>query len=592
MDDSTSSHRGGADVPTIPSQQPQQRPATATVAPSVPPPHPSSNTTSESAILPELEHYIQTLPAHTISVQAVLDAEYNTVEKATELQSYYADRPQLLPYTVEKELPRMDYTLMHDGEPITDKALIAQILTSPHYTESLAARCANQSLLADLLQVMTGNDRVVRPQYHAVAMATSCQFQILSPDTTQAVASLELSLPLPTGRWTIAVLRVAVVLDCSHNSLPSVQFRLVDIGLTTTTTTTTPEWHDKLRACAELLDTMAHDDAMMERMMEQQQQQQHPSQQNFRDVFLQTQSRYLAESATDAMVGMQSAWKDLDAATGLGSKLRTILPDVDLAQVEAEQAAIVRQQQQSQQPTTSHRPTSILGGFVRSLAQSVALPEEDPSLYETSAPVAAAAAPSLYRRDEAPSTTTPQQTAIPSLYRREEPSAQAATTAPSLYRLEEQPRSVPIAEQQQQQQPAAAPSLYRREEEQDVTIDATSFPKLYHQQETPNSATKHQDNDSPAAFPKLYNTEPSSQEPQSIGLSQTDSHGDANEPGDGWGDEEDDIDLSESGVDDVDDDAPAASPTPFVYDPATDILPTRKRWIHPNPNAQRTFLAV
>jgi hypothetical protein len=48
---------------------------------------------------------------------------------------------------------------------------------------------------------------------------------------------------------------------------------------------------------------------------------------NFRDRFLQNLQTVLQASAAGALLGMKSAWQDIDAATGFGNKLKHILPD-------------------------------------------------------------------------------------------------------------------------------------------------------------------------------------------------------------------------------------------------------------------------
>ena len=179
----------------------------------------------------ELTHYLETLPAHAQSITAVLQAEYNTPAKAFELQQYYQERPQLLQYTVEKELARMDYTLITPaGDIVTDKTEIAQhfhhhvgAASSSQVDAILTPRCANQSLLADIVQVLTGPDRLVRPQYLSAAVASQCKLRVdLAQHVVEIVAALDLSLPSSSSsgtrtnaaRWKIAELAVVVVFVC------------------------------------------------------------------------------------------------------------------------------------------------------------------------------------------------------------------------------------------------------------------------------------------------------------------------------------------------------------------------------------------
>jgi hypothetical protein len=59
----------------------------------------------------EMEDCIIGIPQLLQSINAVLDAECNTYEKAMDMYSYYYQRPELTMYTIEKELHRMDYTI-------------------------------------------------------------------------------------------------------------------------------------------------------------------------------------------------------------------------------------------------------------------------------------------------------------------------------------------------------------------------------------------------------------------------------------------------------------------------------------------------
>ena len=119
--------------------------------------------------LQELQEYVESLNRILTSINAVLEYEYNTPEKAHELLHYYSARPGLAAYTRTKELPRMNYqVVLPNGRVETSKEQIAQ----HHLPDtSLMARCANQSLLADLIHVLTGPDLVVRPQFLAICVA-------------------------------------------------------------------------------------------------------------------------------------------------------------------------------------------------------------------------------------------------------------------------------------------------------------------------------------------------------------------------------------------------------------------------------------
>jgi hypothetical protein len=567
---------------------------------------PSNN---KSRLYAELQDYLLLLPALAPSISAVLQAEYNTPTKALELQQYYAERPALAAYTIEKELPRMTYVLTDSqtGDVVDDKGVIASQLQTASargpWSASLCARCANQSLLADMLQVLSGPDRVIRSQYYATAVATACRFRVdLGLGLVEVQSSLDVSLPLEQGRWKVAELRIMILFECgsggdtSAAATPRVEFRLLDI--VPRASPRDGDWSLKLEQCCTLLEMLAVDMDPGEFSMKNDISMQ--TQQNFRDVFLQSQNR-LQASATNAVIGMKAAWQDFDAATGLQRKwkqLPTLLPDASVwqaaeeAQNEEERqrlhesaaaAASVARQHHSvaqadprqlvppprQQPQ-QQRPTSILGGLVRSLAKSVALPEEDASLYQdwktTAAPSAATSSP-------AP-PAAPVPISIPRLYNQETP-----PTKPK--------PPLPVALQAQARAATVEPPS------KDPAGSNSEIPRLYNTTAAPT--TKTAASSSTPVIPGLYNTEtpPSVRKPAVskgiVGAASALSHD--HHPngktvfdeaaGSGWDDDDLDLDVEITppqpklqAPDDID-------PSTWVYDPETDVIPTRKRWINP-----------
>jgi hypothetical protein len=311
---------------------------------------------SSSSLRHDIQLYWEHLEYLKSSLNAVLQSEYNTPEKAQELILYYSQRPALKDYTIHKELTRMNYTLVtEEGDMVEDPEGMAAILQQD---PTLVAHCANQSLLADLLQVCTGPDLLIRPQFLASAIADHVQFRLdLAAAVVQVCATFTVSLPTDQGRWPLASVQVQVVFGCQEPQ-PFVEYHIRSIQKNTT---------NEMEACIRFLSS--HMDDLQDHHVTLPHQP--PTAINFRDIFLQQSQAVWAQSAT----GLQSAWKDMDSVTGLSQKLPRFLPN----EVLLEAAAASEQQQQVQ------RPTSILGGFVRTgltkLAQSVALPEEDPSLY-------------------------------------------------------------------------------------------------------------------------------------------------------------------------------------------------------------------
>jgi hypothetical protein len=397
------------------SSRPMQQPA-------APGPTPS-NDAKQQKILHELQSYIRSLSHMVSSINAVLEYEYNTPEKAQELVDYYASREKLAEYTRTKELPRMDYSVvLPHGHVETDKQKIAENFLPD---DSLISRCANQSLMADLLQVIIGPDLLVRPQYLAICVAHWCKFTIHlgeRGDMVECNCHLHISLPTADGqRLNVAQLKVAIVFAPDQ---PMVQYRVVAIDVSEID-------YSKLQRVVEFLQMMeghfdevpGHEDDVNA---------QSTPADMFRDHFVENSSKLFSQSTQ----GMKSALQEMGSIVNLQSKFNMVkrfIPDTDVMLV-AEQEAMAMAEAQRQQPAfprpppqgpPSHatgprhpsapssggdRPTSILGGMFRTgwskLAQSVALPDEDPSIYGTPS-----TQPQLYRPNE------PEQ---PNFYRREE----------------------------------------------------------------------------------------------------------------------------------------------------------------------------
>eukprot|EP00522_Entomoneis_paludosa_P007422 CAMPEP_0172454792 /NCGR_PEP_ID=MMETSP1065-20121228/11676_1 /TAXON_ID=265537 /ORGANISM="Amphiprora paludosa, Strain CCMP125" /LENGTH=634 /DNA_ID=CAMNT_0013207181 /DNA_START=58 /DNA_END=1962 /DNA_ORIENTATION=+ len=181
---------------------------------------------SAQRIAADLSKYIELLPHAPSSFNALLDAEHNSNDdKARGLLRYYEERPNLLEYTLDKELPRMDYIWIdpETGEFIQDKTRIAgKFIEASRQEESyILPRCANQSLLADLLQFLTAGDdnALIRRQHHMAVNTRKVSIVVMpSNGTVLAKANLELSLPHPSqGLVNIATVHVS----CQFSPLQS-----------------------------------------------------------------------------------------------------------------------------------------------------------------------------------------------------------------------------------------------------------------------------------------------------------------------------------------------------------------------------------
>lgn len=538
------------------------------------PPH-----NQESPLVKELRTYLDRLPVHVPSVNAILAAEYNTLEGAHELYTYLLQRPQLFEYTLNKELGRMQYTVIVNGQMVDEPEQIRHVLRASSDPSKLLIRAANQSLLADFIHVLTANDDCLVPhKYFGSVVAKQCHFTIdMDANTVFCKATLNISLPSMNGRFHVAECRASIVFGLQQQQQqPFVEFQMVDL-------VPLPYQSHDLTQCATMLHELQlahHEDDTVPPS----------STSNYRDDFV------------TALSGFSMAWSELDAATGLGQKLQRLNIPADTYEDEVTLAQ------------NKPRPTSILGGFVSRLAQSVALPDEEEQ-YEAYREQSGGGAPSLGafprpqqsgafprpesvqgsfprpqpppppqgafprpevpqqrqgafpRPDPQPITTSHapsrgQEGTFPKLYNPETPKGDGVAAIPKLYNTETPPPMQP------QRQPNGA------------------FPKLYTTKETPKPE--------PQSFPKLYNTNtpPPVNEQNKTGKPEAQQDKD-DEIEDGWGsDGADEMDF-----DDNDDTPEETEPqvedlSNYVYDPETDIIPTRKRWVNPRRDACRTLMVT
>jgi hypothetical protein len=421
-------------------------------------PTPNDCSKESHNVVAELSNYIKSLDRMLSSINAVLEFEYNTCQKGEELVEYYEKRPQLAEYTRTKELPRMNYeVVLPDGYVETNKERIIGENLLPD--DAIISRAANQSLLADLLMVITGHDLIVRPQYMTVCIATWCKFVIHrgdhGADMIDCRARLSLFLPTSKGdRLSIAEVTVSVAFSPSQ---PMVVFKVVKIEVLL-------KDFSKLIGVADLIGAMEGNNKDQELI--------HAPPDIYRDAFLEKSQRFFALSSE----GMKSAFQQMDSVINIKGKMQRIssfIPDTDqvlaaeqeaTAFAEARKEELQRQQQrefafprppppqapnphkdQSQQDTRNtndtNRPKSILGGLVRSgwktLAKSVVIPDDDPAIYGEFVP-----SPPL----RAPLDSNPNQQM--SLYRKEE---DTSTVGQSLY-INDETQNVPFPNQGQNSQ--------------------------------------------------------------------------------------------------------------------------------------------
>lgn len=202
---------------------------------------------------PEVIQYVtQQLETLWPSMNKILAEEYNTPDHARRLVNYYQQRPHLASFTLEKELERMQYQVQLAGDNntvLTDAMEIAAYFQEHHPPSACATNAndwnqvllcsANQSLLADFLNALTGPDRLIKPQHSTSCSATQCQFQLNLKPSNVAVtchADFEMSIPFQadtscnsmTSRLVIATFSADIVFQ---PSVPRIHYQIADLNV-------------------------------------------------------------------------------------------------------------------------------------------------------------------------------------------------------------------------------------------------------------------------------------------------------------------------------------------------------------------------
>ena len=345
----------------------------------------------EQGIYCSLVDYIKSLPHIVSSLNAVFEAEYNTYDNALHLHEYYNTRPRLRDYTLETELPRMEYVVVgRDNTVLTEKQDVADFVANQPNT--VLFRCANQSLLADVLTVLTGPDRFIRTQHFATAVATMCKFTLYSSQV-HCDCRMKLSLPGISGQ-PIDVAHLDLSIDLQPE-IPSVHYQLKEVVMLMGADEVA-----QLEDSAVFLAAMAMDDDSFFPEPASA-----PSNADaFRDSLL-VQLSKTQQIVQASQTGLSSAWKQLDSVASVTKKLDFVkrvgggmLPSLAMDKVLEEEAAGQSDSNTQQPPrpgepsnrapvsSDPHRPAPILGGFFMSgltrLAKTVAMPDELPTLEE------------------------------------------------------------------------------------------------------------------------------------------------------------------------------------------------------------------
>ena len=188
---------------------------------------------------------------------------------------------------------------------LIEKQDVADFLLSQPNT--ILSRSANQSLLADVITVLTGPDLVIRSQYLATAVASTCKFT-LRQSQLHCDCTINLSLPGFSGqRVDIAHLDISIDF---HPQNPSVHYLLKDV--VTLVDFDDPAW---LEGSAIFLASMASHDEYCPEF------EPFPSNADaFRDSLLLHLSK-TQQMVQSSQTGLSSAWQQLDSVTSVSKKL-------------------------------------------------------------------------------------------------------------------------------------------------------------------------------------------------------------------------------------------------------------------------------
>ena len=351
-----------------------------------------------------------------------LATERNNSDSALQLCHYYHERENLRAYTLDSEVPRMDYQIMICDELILTKAdeIQEHFRQNPvdNLVDDMLLRSSNQSLLADIFPIITGPDKIVRMQFHANAVATKCRLVLDMRAARSSQVDCTMTISIPSGRsppnTKLNLAEVRFMIQFSPEpSGPYVNYQLLSLKPLI-------DVHADeaiIRSAAEALDPH-HMEAMEEETLPR-------ISDNLRDNFL--DSVIFTGTAT----GFKSALKEIDGIVNVSKKFSMLKQHLALPSgddiLHAEQHSYERDadrsttimKHESDIPRKNPAPTGhashppppaarrdpsapkpIIGGLLMSgisrLAKAASIPEENDT-------------PLLYRRQDIPPPINPNQ---------------------------------------------------------------------------------------------------------------------------------------------------------------------------------------
>ncbi len=322
--------------------------------PPAPPPQKNRQQHPQSAMMQQkLLEYMEELQdtSLTRAINDELDLKHNNnPEKALDLCRYYHERENLRAYTLDAEVPRMDYQIMISDALILTEAQEIQYHFLHHPVDNLAddmlLRASNQSILADVFPIMTGPDKVIRMQFGANAVAEKCRLvlDMRGMRTLQVECEITISVPsgigvrvqgsgaptsTPNAKLDLASLRLLVNFS-PEPSAPFIKYQLVSIKPLLNIHKDADR--EKIRIASNAMDynEVMEQIAMMKEHEMAMVQPEFSA--NVRDNFL---NSLIATHTQNTAEGFKSAWRDIDHVVNVSSKLNLlkkampVLPSTD-----------------------------------------------------------------------------------------------------------------------------------------------------------------------------------------------------------------------------------------------------------------------
>jgi hypothetical protein len=439
--------------------------------PAGPPPGITTTSKDGEAAERKLLQYIHDLQPQILNpLNQELDSKLNNPQSALELCRYYHDRPNLRAYTLDIEVPRMDYQIMISDELILTDALEIQDYFQQNPVDNLVddmlLRASNQSLLADVFPVITGIgvEKCVRLQFGANAVADECRLVLdMRGDnarTLQVDCSMMISIPSGASanandKLDLATLRIIIHFS-PEPSNPFVKYQLVSIRKLLDTSSELDM--QKIRIAARALD-LEHMNLMEDESSAAATVNTNDGA-NLRDHFLNS-IIVSNQAAANAGAGFKSALRDIDHVVNVSSKLN-LLKKAAAAMPALPSADEILTAEQHHYRNEHWHEARLSNEFSNSSGHGEPLNPHTQSISQPQRPIVAAAAAPVVQKEESqrpkPIIGGMLISGIARLAKAAAIPDQEAATIPTLYRKERDSESLQSEQRSQtQKQPPPPP---------------------------------------------------------------------------------------------------------------------------------------